>query len=114
MSNDSVCCNWESVENAVKYSLDIEIPVDTSDPADGIADMVVELSFGTSDRTDGGNMSDPNLCVLLSDIAYDINGDEIEDQLSGDADIRVKALNPGKGKGPQNNPFSTPVTVSLP
>ena len=113
-SNDSVCCSWDPVTGAIKYSLDIEIPVDTSDPADGIADMVVDLSFGTSDWTDGGSMSDPNLCVLLSDITYDINGDGIPDQLSGDADIKVKALAPGKGKGRQNNPFSTPVTVTLP
>jgi hypothetical protein len=114
MSNDSVCCSWDPVIDAVKYSLDIDIPVDTSDPADGIADMVVELSFGTSDRTDGGSMSDPNLCVFLSDITYDINGDTVPDQLSGDADIKVKALDPGKGKGSQNNPFSIPVTVTLP
>ena len=114
MSNDSVCCSWDPVTNAVKYSLDIEVPVDTSEPADGIADMVVELSFGTSDRTDGGSMSDPNLCVLLLDIAYDIDVDGVPDQLSGDAEIKVKALAPGKGKGHQNNPFSIPVTVTLP
>jgi hypothetical protein len=109
---DSVCCVWDPVEGAVKYSLDIEIPVDTS--GDGNADMVVGLSFGTSDRTDDGLMSDPDLCVLLSDIVYDIDGDGIENQLSGAADIKVKALDPGKGKGPQNNPFSTSVTVNLP
>ena len=77
-SNDSVCCGWNPVIGAVKYSLDIEIPVDTTEPADGIADMVVELSFGTSDRTDGESMSYPHLCVLLSDIAYDINGETIQ------------------------------------
>src|SRR3972149_3210612 len=79
-ANDSVCCDWDDVTGAVKYSLDIEVPVDTSEPADGIADMVVELSFGTSDRTDGGSMSDPNLCVLLSDLANETNRDGFPDK----------------------------------
>jgi len=113
--NDSVCCNWDDVSGAAKYSVDIEIPVDTTDPKDGIADMVVELSFGTSDRTDGRLMADSDLCIALTDLAYDINSDGLIEQISGDADIKVKALDPGKGKGSQNNPFSyPPVTVTLP
>jgi len=113
--NDSVYCNWDDVTGAAKYSVDIEIPVDTTDPKDGIADMVVELSFGTSDRTDGAPISQSDLYIPLTEIAYDINGDGSAEQLSGGADIKVKALDPGKGKGSQNNPFSyPPVTVTLP
>jgi hypothetical protein len=112
--DDSICCDWDDVEYAAKYSLDIEVPVDTSDPADGEADVIVEFSFGTSDRTDGLDMSVSELCVPVSELVYDIDGDLIDDQLTGDAYIKVKALDPGWGKGRQNNPFSDYTMVPLP
>lgn len=106
----AVCCDWDDVEGANKYSLDAEAEVDTT--GDGVADMTVELSFGTSDREDGGLMGDSDLCTALDNFVY-LSGEDIV-QLSGPVDIKVKALNPGKGKGRQNNPFSISVEVILP
>ena len=103
--DDTVEFDWDDVDVAVKYSVDVEVPVDTD--GDGVADMIVELSFGTSDRTDGGLMGDSDLCVPLTEFVYDIDGDGVLDELSGSATAKVKALNPGKGKGRQNNLFST-------
>ena len=97
--------DWDDVIDADKYSVDVEVPVDTT--GDGVADMIVELSFGTSDRTDGGYMVESYLDVPLTEFVYDIDGDGVLDQLSGSATAKVKALNPGKGKGRQNNLFST-------
>ena len=109
--DQSVCFDWDDVTGAVKYSVDVEVPVDTD--GDGVADMIVELSFGTSDRTDGGDMGDSDLCVPLDEFVY-IDGEGVLHQLSGTATAKVKALNPGKEKGRQNNPFSTKCTVFLP
>jgi len=115
--DDTVEFDWDDVVDldgniiADKYSVDVEVPVDTD--GDGVADMIVELSFGTSDRTDGGLMGDSDLCVPLTEFVY-VDGDDVPHQLSGDATAKVKALDPGKGKGRQNNPFSTECTVTLP
>ncbi len=114
LTDDSVCFYWDSVEGAVKYSVDIEVPTDAD--GDGLIDMIVELSFGTGDRTDGLPIDDPTLCVPLIELVYDydINGDGIIDisekdiPLTGTASAKVKALGPGKGKGRQNNAFSSP------
>ena len=111
-ANDAVYFDWDDVTNADKYSVDVEVPVDTT--GDGVADMIVELSFGTSDRTDGGDMVDSYLYVPLTEFVYDIDGDGEPDQLSGSATAKVKALDPGKGRGRQNNPFSTECTFTLP
>ena len=110
-ANDAVHFDWDGVTDADKYSVDVEVPVDTTD--NGVADMIVELSFGTSDRTDGGLMEDSDLDVPLSEFVY-IDDDGNVVQLSGMATAKVKALAPGKGKGRQNNPFSTECTVTLP
>jgi hypothetical protein len=101
-----VCFNWEDVEGAVKYSVDVEVPVDTD--GDYEPDLIVELSFGTSDRTDGGLMGESDLCVPLSEFIYDDDNDPAtpDVQLTGNASAKVKALAPGKGKGRQNNTFS--------
>ncbi len=103
---ESVCFSWDPVEGAVKYSLDVDVDVD----GDGFSD--VEFSFGTGDRTDSGEPSDPNLCVPLSDFVFDLNGDGVLDQVFGTAHVKVKALNPGKGRR-QNNAFSAEVNSSL-
>ena len=115
IDGDYICFGWEDVNDAVKYSVDVEVPVDTDD--DGEPDMIVELSFGTSDRTDGGEMGHSYLCVPLTDFVYDLDGDPLTepDSLSGfDATAKVKALNPGKGKKRQNNPFSIGCDFTLP
>jgi hypothetical protein len=112
VDEDSVYFDWDDVVGAVKYSVDVEVPVYLDE--DDIPDMIVELSFGTSDRTDGGLMGDSNLDVSFTEFVYDINGDGIPEQLSGEATGKVKALNPGKGKGSQNNPFSAACEFTLP
>ena len=103
---ERICFSWDPVEGAVKYSLDIDVDVD----GDSLTDA--KFSFGTGDRTDGGEAIDPNLCVPLADFVFDLNGDGILDQVSGTAHVKVKALNPGNG-GRQNNAFSTVVNSSL-
>ena len=112
IEEDSVYFDWDDVVDAVKYSVDVEVPVDVD--GDGSPDMIVELSFGTSDRTDGGLMEDSNLYVPLTEFVYDLDDDGIADPLSGLATGKVKALAPGKGKGRQNNPFSISCEFILP
>jgi hypothetical protein len=100
---DSVNFDWEDVAGATKYSVDVEVLVSgTWDEG-----VIVKLSFGTGDRTDGGVMGDSYLNVPLEAFVYDLNLDGTPDPLYGEARARVKALNPpGKGVQSQNNPFS--------
>ena len=98
---ETVCFNWTLVEEASKYSLDALFEVDTDD--NGEADMTVELSFGTSDYMD--DMQAPGICIPKSDFYY-VNGDGVTVLISGEGLAKVKGLNPGKGKGRQNNEFS--------
>jgi len=110
---DSVCFDWIAADGATKYSVDVEVEADVTD--DGVADMTVEFSFGTSDRTDGLPMDDPSLCVPLSEFVYDLDGDDILDPVSGPATAKVKGLNPpGKINGRQNHLFSLPCEFLLP
>jgi hypothetical protein len=112
IEGDAVYFDWDDVAEAVKYSVDVEVPVDLD--GDGTLDMIVELSFGTSDRMDGGYMEDSDLYVPLTEFVYDLDGDGIADPLSGLATAKVKALAPGKGRGRQNHPFSTTCEFILP
>jgi len=108
---DSICFSWDSVEGATKYSLDIAVYVDVD--KDSFFDRMVEFSFGIGNRTGGFNPSDLNLCVPLSDFNSDLDGDDVPEQIYGTALVKVKALNPGKGNGRQNNAFSVGVEYSL-
>lgn len=109
---DSMFLDWDDVVGAAKYSVDLEGTVTYWDElllAEAQAE--VELSFGTSDRTDGGEMSDSDLTIAIDDIAAEIAaqlGVLPEDLISVDGCVAVKALNPGKGNGSQDNPFSAP------
>jgi len=107
---DSAYFDWDDVSGANKYSVDVEVLI-SGTWEEGV---IVELSFGTSDRTDGGLIGDSNLDVPLVDFAYDLDGDPETplDVLSGAARAKVKALNP-PGKS-QNNPFSDWLYFSLP
>jgi hypothetical protein len=100
-----VTFSWDPVDGAYKYSVDVIVKVDSDN--DGVIDMTLQFSFGTSDRTDGYGMEDPFLSIPLDEFVFDINGDGILEQVAGFADAMVKALSPGKGKGRQDNPFST-------
>ncbi|MHC4926276.1 MAG: hypothetical protein ACYTER_02905 [Planctomycetota bacterium] len=133
-----LCLQWTDVPEAVKYSLELygtafynyDDPNTLNEPNNIDAELWVEVSFGTSDRTDGGDMGDPNLCIPLDDlcdiIMYAII-DELEmmeiepnalNEFAWGSDIpddpnglwaKVKSLTPGKGKGKgsggKNNPF---------
>ena len=110
--DNNVCFDWDDVAGATKYSIDVEIPVYTEDPE--VPAMVIEFSFGTGDRTDGGLMGDSSLCVPISEFVYDTNGDGTLEQLSGEGTSKVKALAPGKMSGRQNNPFSDECAFVLP
>ena len=70
---------------------------------DGNADMTVELSFGTGDYMD--DMQAAGICIPKSDFYY-VNAENEIVLISGDGLAKVKGLNPGKGKGRQNNEFS--------
>ena len=113
--------DWDDVVGAEKYSLDIEGTVrywvyDEILLVDVETEAEVELSFGTSDRTDGGLMSDSDLTISIDDLAAAIAaqlGVDVGDLISLDGSAAVKALDPGKGHGAQNNPFSSSVDVDV-
>lgn len=106
---------WDEVEGAVKYSVDVEAEYDIEGEIE-----VLEFSFGTSDRTDGGEMGDPDLLIDLEDLALceeilDEDGEVIDVVCLSPVAVRVKvkALDPGRGKGRQNHPFSEWCEVDL-
>ena len=103
VGSEVVGFDWNDVTGAVKYSLDVDVEVDSD--GDGENDMTVEFSFSTVDSF---------LNVPITDFQYDIDGDGVLDQLTGPATAKVKGLDPGKGKGRQNNLFSLPCEFDLP
>ena len=115
---DDVVFDWDDVVGAVKYSVNVAIDV-TYDVGAGPQQIDVELSFGTSDRTDGGDMGDSNLTVAQSDIVDAVLSALAGQMITGvtdltlDATATVKALSPGKGAGRQNNPPSNTDTFQL-
>lgn len=117
VGTDAVSLDWEDVTDAVKYSVDIEGAVTYWDailPGEVVAP--VEVSFGTSDRTDGREMGDSDLTIAIADLAAAIAaelGISPDDVISLDGIAKVKALEPGKDKGRQNNPFSDPVDLDV-
>jgi hypothetical protein len=112
----TVAFDWEDVADAVKYSVDVEGTVtytylnELLEEVEGTAE--VELSFGTSDRTDGGDMIESDLTItfdeLLAAIAAALPVPPVQILSLDPAEAKVKALAPGKGAGAQNNPFSDP------
>ena len=114
---DAVSLDWDDVTDAVKYSVDIEGAVTYWDAIlVAEATVPVEVSFGTSDRTDGGVMGDSHLTITIDDLAAAIAaelGVLPADLTSLDGIAKVKALDPGKDKGRQNNPFSDPVDLDV-
>ncbi len=113
---NAVVLDWNDVAGAVKYSVDIEGTVAYTDPNLGELTATVEVSFGTSDRTDGGLMGDSNLTITIDEFAAALAaelGIDPSALVSFEGSAEVKALDPGKGKGPRNNPFSDPVALSV-
>jgi hypothetical protein len=114
---DTVNFDWDDVTGAAKYSVDVEGTATYWDDV-LLAEVTaeVEVSFGTSDRTDGGDMAESYLNVPVDDIAAAIAsqlGIAADDVISLDGLAKVKALAPGKGAGSQNNPFSGSVDLDL-
>lgn len=115
-----VVFDWDDVAGATKYSVDIYATV-TYKIAEVDTTASVKLSYGTSDRTDGGVMGDSDLTVAQGTIIEDVvaalaaGGVDVGliTDLTIDGSAAAKALNPGKGAGRQNNPFSTPATFQL-
>lgn len=99
---DPITLDWDDVTGAVKYSVDFELTQTI-----GEVTTTIELSIGTSDRTDGGLMGDSDLDVTYAELEAAAGFDP--GALVGfDVDAKVKALDPGKGKGRQNHGFSSP------
>jgi hypothetical protein len=108
----TIATSWTAVPDATKYSVNIVAEYDLDE--DGVLDLSVDYDFGTSDRTDGALMSDPNLNIPYDALLYDVDGDGVGDIAPGMAAARVKALNPGKGNGRQNNEFYSPFVPFIP
>ena len=126
---DVLECDWTDVVGATKYSVDITATAtydtgyvdEEGDPI--LAEVEVQASFGTSDRTDGDPMGQSDLDIPQSDIedlldALDAAladlGIDPGDVVGVELEAKVKALDSGNGKGKQNNPFSDAVSVPLP
>jgi hypothetical protein len=102
VESDVVGFDWDDVLGAVKYSLDVDVEVDSD--GDGESDVTVEFSFSTVDSF---------LNVPITDFVFDIDGDGEPEPVTGPATAKVKGLDPGKGKGRQNNLFSLPCDFEL-
>ena len=105
--------SWSEVEGATKYTVEVDATV-TFVIGGQPAETSVGLVYGTADRTDGGVAAASYLVVRKSALVEDVmaalaaQGVEV-DQIHGltiNALAKVKALNPGKGSGRQNNSFS--------
>jgi len=116
-----VALDWDDVEGAANYSSDIEGTVTYTYLDETLLTEVqttadVEVSFGTSDRADDALMSDSNLTITLDELAAAVAAQLGVDPgvvMSLEGSAKVKALDPGKGKGPQDNPFSDPAALSV-
>ena len=95
----------------VDADADTDADADVDVDVDGDGSNDAKFSFGTGDLTEP---SGTELCVPLDNFVYDLDGDGELDPVSGIAHIKVKALNPGKGNGRQNNEPSTVVETTLP
>lgn len=97
-SGEGLSLDWGDVDGADKYSVDFRCEM-----GEGDATVTVEFDIGTGDREDDGEKGDSDLEVSneqLNDAAL------IEDLTGYQCFAKVKALNPGKGKGKQNHTFS--------
>ena len=128
-ADTSVVFSWTAppTELPVKYSVDVEGTASFSytDPASGLpvdGELTVEASFGTSDYNpedmDATEMTVPwaDFIAAIAESLAD-QGIPVENLIGFEleATAKVKGLDPGKGKGRQNNPWSPgsdPFTVS--
>ena len=124
--------DWTDVEGADKYSVDVTAMAvgDTGEVDEDenpiLIDIELQASFGTSDRLDGGVMSDSNLNIPVEDVEALVAALQAYiDYLIGEGLIvsadpievsaKVKALDPSdKPTKRQNNPFSNSLPVPMP
>jgi hypothetical protein len=117
-NSNAVFFDWTDVNGAKKYSFEVEGTVTYFDPNTQTRVQVeVELDFDADDRIDGGSKSDSDLTLSGSELNYAVvralyrHG--VDPRILRQLDAwrligraKVKALNPGKGSGRQNHPFS--------
>ena len=101
--NDTIAADWDDLAGATKYSVNVIAGYDTD--GDTVVDITDDFDFGTSDRTDGGDIGDSDLPIPLAALNQDVDADTDVD-IPIDVDIRVKGLHSGQNQGRQNNPFS--------
>jgi len=97
---------WDPVDGATKYSVEVEGIVAYGDPSSP-SEAPVQLSFSTTEAE-----LDLTLAGFAAAVADQL-GVAADDLISATGSIKVKAMNPGKGAGRQNNPFSEPVSGTL-
>jgi len=112
LDGDLIKADWDDVIGATKYSVCVVAEYDVD--GNGEADMSMDFDFGTGDRIDGVPMSESWLEIPFAELTLDLDGDGVDEATPVKAQARVKALNPGKGKGRQDNPFCEFVTVFEP
>ena len=113
--------SWDPVEGATKYSVPVCGEITYGDGTTrGTVKFHVDLStdgnVGTTYMRSGKVVLEVPKRLVFRKVmaAIQLDGTDpttvIGFLLEGTA--KVKALNPGKGRGPQNNPFSEPATFS--
>jgi len=129
--DDDIVFDWTDVAEAEKYSLCIEglLEVDYTIDTTEYLDVEVEFSFcyGTSDRTDGGEMGDSDLAIPTEEFFTAMEAaaeaavlDQLGISLDDADDVELMALTAKvKGLDPQdkedskrqNNLFSDPLDI---
>ncbi len=114
-NDDSIFFSWLPVEQAEKYSVDVEATIIWGD-GEVRGEVPFERDFGTQDeigevymRSGRVVLEIPKTAMTRLVLAALEDADVDRAAVIGfllDGEAKVKALNPGKGKGPQNHPFS--------
>lgn len=118
----NVVFSWDPVEGATKYSLDTEGTITWSDGTVR-SEASLEWDFGTDDGIGVSGEADgkvflaipESVFVRLALAAIEAEGADRETvvALKVDGMAKVKGLDPGKGKGRQNNLFSEPAAFEV-
>lgn len=95
--------DWSDVEGATKYAVQVVGSYDTN--GDGVDDATADYEYNTAD-VEGMPDNASEIDIALADL-------EIAGAVLVAVDVRVKAMNPGRGMGRQNHPFSAFCSVVL-
>jgi hypothetical protein len=102
---DVIQADWDVVQDATKYSVNVIATYDTGISGDPSDDTSMDWDFGTGDRTDGLAIDRSDLMIPLSALVHDFNTGA-GPQSAVAAQLRVKGLHSGKDQQRQNNLFS--------